>query len=66
MLHYAEPNPDRRPRRGRSIPTNVLIPTEHKEALKRLAESTRVSQSEYLREAISDLLAKYQAVLQDH
>jgi len=53
------PGPERRPRRGRSVPTNVLIPMVHREALRRLSAVTRVSQSEYLREAVSDLLRKY-------
>lgn len=57
------PRPERRVRRRRSVPTNVLIPVQHREALKRLSERTRVSQSEYLREAVSDLLEKYLEVL---
>ena len=52
--------PDNRP-----VPTNVLIPQAHRDALKRLATRTRISQSEYLREAIQDLLAKYRVYLQD-
>ncbi len=43
----------------RPVPTNVLIPESHREALKRLAARTRISQSEYLREAVGDLLDKY-------
>ena len=34
---------------------------ERLEALKALSRSTRIRQSEYLREAIADLLAKYAA-----
>lgn len=34
---------------------------EKLDALKELSRSTRIRQSEYLREAISDLLAKYEA-----
>lgn len=52
-------------RRRRTIPTNVLIPVAHRDALKRLARRTRVSQSEYLREAVADLLDKYRSVLDD-
>jgi len=35
------------------------------DALKELSRSTRVRQSEYLREAISDLLGKYEESLMD-
>ena len=41
------------------VPTNVLIPERHREALKLLSAQTRISQSEYLREAVADLLDKY-------
>ena len=44
-----------------SVPTNVLIPRHHRLALRRLSEKTRISQSAFLREAIADLLAKYEA-----
>lgn len=47
----------------RPIPTNVLIPSDHRRALKELAARTRISQSEYLREAVSDLLDKYSEAL---
>ena len=35
------------------------------ESLKDLSKATRIRQSEYLREAISDLLEKYEAKLED-
>ena len=57
------PRPERRIRRRRSVPTNVLIPAQHRDLLKKLSERTRVSQSEYLREAVADLLDKYGDVL---
>ncbi len=38
---------------------------EKLEALKDLSRATRIRQSEYLREAISDLLAKYEERLVD-
>jgi len=38
---------------------------EKLDALKDLSRSTRIRQSEYLREAISDLLAKYEDRLVD-
>ena len=53
----------RSPRR-RIVPTNVLVPEAHRDALKRLAARTRISQSEFLREAVGDLLDKYRAELQ--
>lgn len=41
------------------VATHVLVPEEHAEKLRRLAAKTRVNQSEYLREAVDDLLSKY-------
>ena len=41
------------------VATHVLVPSEHAEKLRRLAARTRVNQSEYLREAVEDLLSKY-------
>jgi predicted DNA-binding protein len=38
---------------------------ERLEALKELCRSTRIRQSEYLREAISDLLEKYEDRIND-
>lgn len=35
------------------------IPRSHLELLKELSQKTRIRQSEYLREAIEDLLVKY-------
>jgi predicted DNA-binding protein len=35
------------------------------ESLKELSKSTRIRQSEYLREAISDLLEKYEEKIED-
>ncbi len=45
-----------------TVPTNVMIPRHHRVLLRRLSERTRISQSAYLREAIADLLAKYEGV----
>ena len=45
------------------VATNVVLPLAHKRRLEELAKRTRITQSEYLREAVSDLLAKYDAVL---
>ncbi len=41
------------------------LPREKLDALKELSRSTRIRQSEYLREAISDLLCKYEDRLVD-
>lgn len=42
------------------VSTHVLIPVSIAEQLRDLARKTRVTQSEYLREAVQDLLSKYQ------
>ncbi len=41
------------------VATHVLVPNEVAERLRELAKKTRVTQSEYLREAVADLLRKY-------
>lgn len=43
------------------VATHVLIPVTIAERLRDLARKTRVTQSEYLREAVQDLLQKYGA-----
>jgi hypothetical protein len=49
----------------RSIPetevvsTHVLVAEEQVHKLRELSRRTRIAQSEYLREAVDDLLAKY-------
>ena len=40
-------------------PMLVRLPPELAARLRRLARATRIRQSDYLREAVSDLLAKY-------
>jgi predicted DNA-binding protein len=40
------------------------LPRERLDALKSLSRTTRIRQSEYLREAIGDLLAKYEAQIE--
>jgi len=42
------------------VATHVLIPAPVAERLRELAKKTRVTQSEYLREAVVDLLRKYE------
>ncbi len=44
---------------ARLEPMLVRLPPELAARLRRLARSTRIRQSDYLREAVSDLLAKY-------
>ena len=41
------------------VSTHVLVPEAQAEKLRELSRKTRVAQSEYLREAVDDLLGKY-------
>lgn len=41
------------------VPTNVVMPVPYRDMLKFLSEKSRIRQSEYLREALQDLLIKY-------
>jgi hypothetical protein len=41
------------------VSTHVLVPDVQAEKLRHLARKTRIAQSEYLREAVNDLLEKY-------
>jgi len=50
--------------KGDVVSTHVLVGEDQVEALRELSRRTRVAQSEYLREAVDDLLAKYRAVLE--
>jgi predicted DNA-binding protein len=45
----------------RKVCTTVYLTQEQVEALKALSEKTRVPQSEYIREAVSDVLKKHGA-----
>ena len=49
--------------KGDVVSTHVLVSEDQVEALRELSRRTRVAQSEYLREAVDDLLAKYKGVL---
>ncbi|MCL2012005.1 MAG: ribbon-helix-helix domain-containing protein [Cystobacterineae bacterium] len=40
--------------------THVLVSAEQVDKLRELSRKTRIAQSEYLREAVDDLLEKYQ------
>ncbi len=44
---------------SRLEPMLIRLPPQLAERLRRLARATRIRQSDYLREAVSDLLAKY-------
>lgn len=44
---------------SRLEPMLIRLPPELADRLRRLARATRIRQSDYLREAVSDLLAKY-------
>ena len=41
------------------VSTHVLVPEEQAQKLRELSRRTRIAQSEYLREAVEDLLSKY-------
>jgi hypothetical protein len=47
------------PSNARLEPMLVRLPPELATRLRRLARQTRIRQSDYLREAVSDLLSKY-------
>ena len=46
-------------RRDSVVSTHVLVPETQADKLRALSRKTRVAQSEYLREAVDDLLCKY-------
>jgi len=50
---------------NRLEPMLIRLPPALAEQLRRLARATRIRQSDYLREAVSDLLAKYGHVIED-
>jgi hypothetical protein len=45
--------------RDKAVSTHVLVEEEKVHKLRELSKRTRVHQSEYLREAVDDLLTKY-------
>lgn len=45
--------------RSEVVSTHVLVEEEKVEKLRELSKRTRIAQSEYLREAVDDLLSKY-------
>lgn len=48
---------------GKRIMTPIYLDPPQREALKQLSERTRIPMSVYMREAIDDLLKKYEALL---
>jgi hypothetical protein len=47
------------PKEPEVVSTHVLVPEDQVDRLRELSRRTRVAQSEYLREAVEDLLIKY-------
>lgn len=47
------------------VATNVVLPAADKARLEALSAKTRIRQSEFLREAVRDLLAKYAGALDE-
>jgi len=54
----SEPEPGAR-RSEQVVSTHVLVPEQQVGKLRLLSRKTRIAQSEYLREAVDDLLDKY-------
>jgi len=55
----AEVAPTEREEGHQAVATHVLISEDQVLRLRELSRRTRIAQSEYLREAVDDLLAKY-------
>ncbi|MBR2979005.1 MAG: ribbon-helix-helix domain-containing protein [Myxococcaceae bacterium] len=49
-------------RENPEVATHVLVPVSTAEKLRELSKKTRITQSEFLREAVEDLLKKYAAL----
>ncbi len=47
------------------VSTHVLVEQEKVEKLRELSKRTRIAQSEYLREAVDDLLTKYTKLIEE-
>jgi len=60
------PSPEQPARADNVVSTHVLVPESQAEKLRHLARKTRIAQSEYLREAVEDLLEKYGKVQNDN
>ena len=48
------------PEKSEVVSTHVLVEQNKVDALRELSRRTRIAQSEYLREAVDDLLNKYE------
>ena len=48
------------PEKGEVVSTHVLVEQQKVDQLRELSRRTRIAQSEYLREAVDDLLSKYE------
>lgn len=46
--------------KGEVVSTHVLVEQQKVDQLRELSRRTRIAQSEYLREAVDDLLSKYE------
>lgn len=53
------PNHIEQKKEGEVVSTHVLVEQEKVDRLRELSRRTRIAQSEYLREAVDDLLEKY-------
>ncbi|MBL8911133.1 MAG: ribbon-helix-helix domain-containing protein [Archangium sp.] len=54
------PNHMDQKKEGEVVSTHVLVEQEKVDRLRELSKRTRIAQSEYLREAVDDLLNKYE------
>jgi len=61
--HAHAPSHDPLQAANRLEPMLIRLPPALADRLRQLARATRIRQSDYLREAVSDLLSKYQHVL---
>ncbi len=52
-------SPDAGPEKHEVVSTHVLVEQDKVDRLRDLSKRTRIAQSEYLREAVDDLLQKY-------
>ncbi len=65
-VEFANDAPTQMTPPNRLEPMLIRLPPAFAAELRNLARKTRVRQSDYLREAVADLLAKYAQVQTDH
>ena len=53
-------SPHAEPEKSEVVSTHVLVEQQKVDQLRELSRRTRIAQSEYLREAVDDLLNKYE------